>query len=676
MRYQNPQLLIALLAIAIPIIIHLFNLRKYRVIRFSSIRLLKEITKAKRSQSRIKNILILLTRIFTLTFLILAFSKPYIPLDEKKSTLVKEVFIYIDNSFSMESVAADGMLLDKAKNTAIKISNMYDNSCDFYLINNDFLSKHNKALTRNEIQKLIQQIDVSPQYRSINDIINRVQSLDKKNQNTHLYLISDLQQSTFLDNKEIKEDSNINIIILPLNNTIDNNIYIDSCWLSSPIIRDGKNIEIFATLHNISNKEISNLPAFLHVNGQQKAISNFSILPNERKEISFNFTPLTTGFKHCKISFQDYPITFDDNFYFSFKILEQINVMSVYEDQPSLAFKSLYQDDKIINYNEYSIRKIKYEEIKNHQLLILDEIDNISTGFQKSIANFVKNGGSLAILPSEDINYENYNNLCELLIIDKFLSIDTVNQPVNILSYNHKIFNGVFKEKEDEINLPMTYSHYNLSSLNRSNRRTIFELEIGDPFINHYTFFNGDIYLFASTLNDKWTNLTKHALFVPLMYNMALISSKRNRLYHRIYESNFYDAPKSNMKDIPFHLKSQDIDIIPTKKFIGGKWQLFFQQEIEKAGNYLVTQANDTLSTLSFNYGNKESLPSTFRINDIKDIIKKNKLNNITINKVNNQSINNIVKQNQLGKSYWKHCIILALIFLLIEIILIKNIKI
>ncbi len=379
MRYQNPQLLIALLAIAIPIIIHLFNLRKYRVIRFSSIRLLKDITKAKRSQSRIKNILILLTRIFTLTFLILAFSKPYIPLDEKKSTLAKDIFIYIDNSFSMESVSADGMLLDKAKNTAIKISNMYDNSCDFYLINNDFLSKHNKALTRNEIQKLIQQIDVSPQYRSINDIINRVQSLDKKNQNTHLYLISDLQQSTFLDNKEIKEDPNINIVILPLNNTIDNNIYIDSCWLTSPIIRDGKNIEIFATLHNISNKEISNLPAFLHVNGQQKAISNFSILPNERKEISFNFTPLTTGFKHCKISFQDYPITFDDNFYFSFKILEQINVMAVYEDQPSLAFKSLYQDDKIIYYNEYSTRKIKYEEIKNHQLLILDELDNIST---------------------------------------------------------------------------------------------------------------------------------------------------------------------------------------------------------------------------------------------------------------------------------------------------------
>jgi len=675
MRYQNPQLLIALLAIAIPIIIHLFNLRKYRIIRFSSVSLLKDITRSKKSRSRIKNILILLTRIFALTFLILAFSKPYIPIDKKRSTIVKDIFIYIDNSFSMESVSKDGMLLDIAKNTAIKISNMYDNTSNFYLIINDFLSKHNKELTRNEMETLIQEIDVSPQYKSINDIINRVQSLVKNNKNTHLYVLSDMQQSTFLNNKTIKEDTNINIIILPLNTTIDNNIYIDSCWVTSPIIRDGKNVEIFATLHNVSNKEISNIPAFLQVNGQQKAISNFSILPNERKRISFNFTPLTSGFKHCKISFQDYPITFDDNFYFSFEILEQINVMTVYEKQPNLAFRSLYQNDKIMNYNESSTRKIKYEEINNYQLLILDAIDNISTGFQKSIVNFVKNGGSLAIFPSENINYGDYNNLCELLKIDKYISQDTVNQPVNKLSYKHKIFSDVFEEKEDRINLPLTYSHYNLTSLNRSNRRTIFELEIGDPFVNHYSFFNGDIYLFASTLNDKWTNLTKHALFVPLMYNMALISSKKNRLYYRIYEDNYYDLPKTNMKDLPFHLKSEDIDIIPTKKFIGGKWQLSFQQKIVKAGNYLLTQAKDTLSTLSFNYGNKESLPSTFRINEIKEFIKISNLNNITINKVNNQSINNIVQQNRLGKSYWKHCIILALIFLLIEIILIKNMK-
>ncbi len=92
MNYQNPQLLYALSAIAIPIILHLFNLRKYKTIRFSSIRFLKEIKQAKRSRSHLKNLLILLSRIFAITFLVLAFTKPYIPSNNQQKEFVKSIF--------------------------------------------------------------------------------------------------------------------------------------------------------------------------------------------------------------------------------------------------------------------------------------------------------------------------------------------------------------------------------------------------------------------------------------------------------------------------------------------------------------------------------------------------------------------------------------------------------
>ena len=148
MRYQNPQLLLALFAIAIPIIIHLFNLRKYKTVRFSSIRFLKEIKQAKRSYSRLKNLLILLSRILAITFLVLAFAKPFIPSKEQETEIAKNIFFYIDNSFSMESVSADGMLLDIAKNKAVKIANEYDTESNFYLITNGFLAKHSRIFSK------------------------------------------------------------------------------------------------------------------------------------------------------------------------------------------------------------------------------------------------------------------------------------------------------------------------------------------------------------------------------------------------------------------------------------------------------------------------------------------------------------------------------------------------
>ena len=675
MRYQNPQLLLALLAIAIPIIIHLFNLRKYKKIRFSNIRFLKEIKQAKRSYSRIKNLLILLSRILTITFLVLAFAKPFIPSKEQETEIAKNIFFYIDNSFSMEAVSVDGMLLDIAKNKATKIANEYDGESNFYLITNKFSAKHSRVFSKTEIGSIIQQIEVSAHYKSLSEIISRQQSLNKQNENAQMYVLSDMQKSTFLDENFTKTDSNLNILIIPLNKTEENNLYMDSCWMNSPIIQKGKSIEVFARVQNKSDVKLSNIPAFLYVNNQQKAISNFNVLPNESVEITFKFTPISSGFKQCKISLQDYPISFDDNFYFSFEILDKIKVMNVFEKKPSFSLQSLFENDETIDYKSINIGQIDYAKIKDQQLLILDGLNDISSGFQQSIGSFVKNGGSITIFPSSDINLKDYNSLCKLLKIDEYISKDTIKQKVNKISYQHKIFDGVFEKEEKKINLPIVNTHYKISDKNSSNKQTIFALEMEDDFINHYTFYSGDIYLFASALNDASSNLGKHALFVPLMYNIALMSYKNIQLYYHISENNYFNAPKSEIKENIYHLKSENVDIIPSERFIGGEWKLYLHQQIRNSGNYLLTAGEKTLSALSFNYGKKESHPNSYSSKEVEEILQKNNIIGIKINSNSKQNISNIVQQIQLGKSYWKHCIILALLFLLMEILLIKFLK-
>ena len=123
MRYQNPQLLYFLFAIAIPILIHLFNFRKHKTIYFSSIRFLKEIKEENKKKSKLKNILILLSRILAITFLVLAFSKPYIPIKNQQKT--ENIFIYIDNSLSMDADFGEGNLIEIAKEKARKIIQSY-----------------------------------------------------------------------------------------------------------------------------------------------------------------------------------------------------------------------------------------------------------------------------------------------------------------------------------------------------------------------------------------------------------------------------------------------------------------------------------------------------------------------------------------------------------------------
>ncbi|MFI5136035.1 MAG: BatA domain-containing protein, partial [Chitinophagales bacterium] len=63
MSFLYPAFLFALGAIAIPIIIHLFNFRRYKTIYFSNTKFLREVKEKTDSRTQLKHLLVLLCRI-------------------------------------------------------------------------------------------------------------------------------------------------------------------------------------------------------------------------------------------------------------------------------------------------------------------------------------------------------------------------------------------------------------------------------------------------------------------------------------------------------------------------------------------------------------------------------------------------------------------------------------
>ena len=160
MKYQNPEILYFLFAIAIPIIIHLFNLRKYKSVFFTNIHFLESIKSQKKNRNRLKEILLLISRILAISALIFAFANPYIPANDT-SLNTDNSFIYIDNSFSMDAVSEKGRLLDIAKQKAIDIVNNLDPRNNFWIITNDFHSIENIPKNQKEAEQYILSINSS-----------------------------------------------------------------------------------------------------------------------------------------------------------------------------------------------------------------------------------------------------------------------------------------------------------------------------------------------------------------------------------------------------------------------------------------------------------------------------------------------------------------------------------
>src|SRR3954467_15375736 len=149
MSFVFPQFLFALFAVSIPIIIHLFNFRRFKKVYFSDIRFLKEVKLQTQNRNRIKHLLILLCRILAISFLVFAFAQPFIPTTNKNATVgIQASSVYVDNSFSMENVSKNGMLLDEAKKMAREIALAHSQSDLFQLLTNDFEGKHQRLVSR------------------------------------------------------------------------------------------------------------------------------------------------------------------------------------------------------------------------------------------------------------------------------------------------------------------------------------------------------------------------------------------------------------------------------------------------------------------------------------------------------------------------------------------------
>ena len=234
MQFLYPSFLWALLAIAIPIIIHLFFFRRFKKVYFTNVKYLEEIKEETSSRNKIKNLLILLSRILAVGALVFAFAQPFIPQGDTVKKGNNAVSIFIDNSFSMNALQNEIPLLDIAKEKARQIINAYSEEDKFQILTHAFEGRHQRLVSKEDALSLIDEIEISPSVRELSKVVNRQkQAINSKEENEILYLISDFQES--INDLGSIQDTTVEINLLPLQAVQEKNVSLDSVWLESPV---------------------------------------------------------------------------------------------------------------------------------------------------------------------------------------------------------------------------------------------------------------------------------------------------------------------------------------------------------------------------------------------------------------------------------------------------------
>ena len=669
MRCQNPQLLYFLFAIAIPILIHLFNFRKHKTIYFSSIRFLKEIKEENKKISNLKNILILLCRILAIAFLVLAFSKPYIPIKNQQKT--ENIFIYIDNSLSMDANFGEGNLIEIAKEKARKIIQSYPAESNFYLITNDFRVQHNSNYTAEVVLDYIDVIIPSAFNKSINQIIGKQQSII--NEDSHLYYISDLQESTTLLSNLKNINSSTQLFIIPVKTQEVRNVCIDSCYINSPVFTSNNEISLHVIVSNKGNENITDEVIFLNINEQQKSQQYISLLPNEKRTITFNFSTNNTKIISGEIRTNDSPISFDNSLFFSFLRTDKVNVYCINQSKENKAINTLFNTDtSLFNFYSSQVNNINFNTLMNQDLIIINEVEKINSGLISSMIDFAKNGGSIAIIPPLNKALINYNKSLNSLGLNSLSEKENslLGLKISNLNLDHPLFNNVFKGKAEKLNFPLVKQYYYMQNNHKRNR--ILSLENNKDFLVSFSKGKGVIYQFASPLQSEYTTLTSHALFVPIFINIATSSIQVNSLYNILGKTNDFKSNYTNSSnDLP-HLTTANIDIIPTLRTINSEQLYNTNNQIHTNGIYDLKYSNKLVDKIAFNYNTIESENSPLSTNQIKEFFIRNSIANASIIDNSTATLSSKIKEQQNDKEFWKIALLISLLFFAIEILLIK----
>src|SRR3569833_98850 len=279
MHFLYPAFLFALAALAIPVIIHLFNFRSYQKVYFSNVQFLKEVQEQQASRKNLKERLILAARLLTILFLVLAFARPFIPgRNAANSGKQQAVGIFVDSSYSMQTLNKEGSLMDEAKRRAKEVASVYSINDRFQLLTQDFEGKHQRLLSRDEFNDAVDAVKISPQSRTLQQIIDRQHSLldEQQGLTRSAYIISDFQKNMD-DAKAVKAGNTVHYNLVQLKASELPNIAVDSVWLLTAAHSQGEAEKKVVKLHNYAGEMADMVPLKLIINNEQKALGAYTV---------------------------------------------------------------------------------------------------------------------------------------------------------------------------------------------------------------------------------------------------------------------------------------------------------------------------------------------------------------------------------------------------------------
>ena len=670
MQLMYPWFLFGLLAIAIPITIHLLQLRRPQRLLFTNTAFIQKVELVTVRHRNLQRLLLLLARVIGLVALVLMFCQPFIPA-RKEIAISKGVAVLIDNSFSMQNngLGQASVFVEAVGKARIVGRPANLGGEQFQLIN-----KGNRLLSVAAYKESLDGLKMT-----VRNPFSKLRNQGGQYGNT-MFIFSDFQRNG-VDVKELAALANQEVVLVPLAGKPSANLYVDSVWLDDAFVRVRANVGLHVRVRNGGGLRAELAPVKVFLGSRQVAAYRVTVEPGQAVTSVVQVQVVDGKLAAGRVVTDDLPVNFDNTYYFTLQPAAAIRVLEIGTEPVG---QQLYGNEPLFAYASAKPQRVDYGLLQRANLVLVRELERVDAGLREGLRSVVKRGGSVVVVPSGlASSHDSYQQLFKELGLGNVQwesGTGTVPElrEVAMPSAREPFFRDVFGAQQRATTMPQVAPVLRWPRTGAD----ILRLRGGESYLANFASGAGQVYVFSAPFAQKYSDFVAHALFVPVMYRMAMLSYQNDQqpayrltqgavtLKLPVTEAAAGAAGRAD--EANFRLVKDSLVLIPAQRVVTTELHLTLPVGMDTPGFYQVQRGGKVLTTLAFNQDKRESELAAYSADELRQLIGSNHPNiKVVESGADGAGLMNF-RAEQTGQPLWRYFLLLVLLALLAESLLVR----
>ena len=694
MTFLNPLYLFWLAAASIPVILHLLNLRRTRVVEFSTVSFLQELQKSKIRKLKIRQILLLILRTLLIILIVLAFARPALRGSfagfggQARTSAV----IILDNSFSMSASDEHGSYINTARENARALLDILEPGDEAILLRTADLPSEPPQLTSvvAAVGSEIDDTEIGYAHRSLLDALTMARMILEQslNVNKEVYVLTDMQRTIFPGDtagaalRLFSQDTRI--FLFPIGEQAASNAAVVSAEVKNSLIQKGRPVTLDAAVRAFG-RNLENALVSVYLNGTRVAQQTVDVKTGGTGKVTFTVIPDVAGPVSGYVELEDDALPEDNRCPFGFTVPDKIRVLMAASDMNDSRFVSLalspgQSAEGVVKPVTIAIKDLDRYSLENYDAVYLFGTDGLSASAIRRLVQYVRNGGGLFFFPSGNGNLPSEEFLRAINVSLSGASFGEGGAASGYLrfgkiDFDHALFEGLFtntRNTKPSIESPKVFRALGLGATPAS--RTIISLGNGSPFLLETTLGKGRVLVMASCPVFSQTDLPLRGVFVPLVNRAAFYLSAQGEQQDILHPGQSLDVVINNpgTGGAVFELVAPDNAVVKLKPRVTPSGMHFSLRDFDQPGMYTLRAGNRTLRMFPVAIDPAESNTARLDADEAGEVLAAAGVYPVTIF-TGSTDVQRAVQEARYGVELWKLFLVLALICAAAEMLVARD---